>query len=49
MATKRILTRLEEQMAAQHEIQLNQMFQMQQNNEDLQSQMLKLQAENEYL
>lgn len=49
MATKRILTRLEEQMATQHETQLDQMFEMQMNNQALQAQMNKLEAENEYL
>ena len=44
--TKRILTRLEEQQVKAHETQLNQMFQMQQNNEEMQSAMQGLQEEN---
>ena len=35
MQTKRIISRLEEQQVKLHETQLNQMFQMQKNNDDL--------------
>ena len=49
MQTKRIISRLEEQQVKLHETQLNQMFQMQKNNDDLQQAMTSLQDENEIL
>ena len=42
MQTKRIISRLEEQQVKLHETQLNQMFQMQKNNDDLQQAMTSL-------
>ena len=47
--TKRILQRMEEQMIKQHETQLNQMFQMQENNEHLEREMNGFREENTLL
>lgn len=47
--TKSILTRMEEQMVKQHETQLDQMFQMQENNEELQRDMASCKEENQLL